>query len=126
MGWKRERQLWEFLLALGNKNFERSIEIGKSLIDKNILFASLVIPLTNLFQEMLFSKMKKDGTFSSHRGYIPLPTSVKSKIKYFSSNFSEEEIQIALKLLYGIDKRQKSQTTDDEAELIQFIGRVIG
>ena len=126
LGWRRERQLWEFLLALGNKNFEKSIEIGKSLIDKNILLLSLIIPLTNLFQEMLFSKMKKDGTFSSHRGYIALPTSVKSKIKYFSSNFSEEEIQIAIKLLYGIDKRQKSQTTDDEAELIQFIGRVIG
>ena len=126
LGWKRERQLWEFLLALGNRNFEKTIGIGKSLIAKNNLLVSLIIPLANFFQEMLFFKMKKNGTFNSYSGYIALPASVKSKINYFANNFSEKEIQYAIKLLYGIDKRQKSQTSDDETELIQFIGQVIG
>ena len=37
---------------------------------------SLMIPITALFQEMLFHKMQ-NGTFNTYRGYIPLPPSVK-------------------------------------------------
>ena len=125
-GWNRERDLWEFLHAYSNKNFEKSLKIGKSLIQSSNQLASLIISLTNLFQEMLFTKMKKNGTFESYNGYIALPASIKKKIGYFSANFSNEEIKDALNLLYGIDKRKKSQTTDDEIELIQFIGKTIG
>ena len=125
-GWKRERGLWEFLIAYSNKNFEKSVEIGKSLIQDTNQIASLIISLTNLYQEMLFKKMKKNGTFDSYGGYIPLPISIKKRIKYLASNFSEEEIGYALNLLYEIDKRKKSQVTDDELELIQFICKTIG
>ena len=125
-GWRRERVLWEFLLAYSSKDFEKSVEIGKSLIQGSNQLASLIIPLTNLYQEMLFIKMKKNGTFDSYNGYIALPVSIKKRIRYFAANFSEEEIKDALKLLYGIDKRKKSQTTNDEIELIQFIGKTIG
>ncbi len=125
-GWRRERGLWEFLLAYSSKNFEKSVEIGKSLIQGSSQLSSLIISLTNLYQEMLFIKMKKNGTFDSYSGFIPLPISIKKKIGYFAANFSQEEIRKALKLLYGIDKRKKSETTDDEVELIHFIGKTIG
>ena len=125
-GWKRGRGLWEFLLAFSSKNFEKSVEIGKSLIQDSNQLASLIISLANLYQEMLFQKMKKNGTFDSYSGYIALPASIKKKIRYFTANFSKEEIVEAIKLLYGIDKRKKSQSTDDEFELIHFIGKTIG
>ena len=125
-GWKRGRGLWEFLLAYSSKNFEKSVEIGKSLIQDSNQLASLIISLANLYQEMLFQKMKKNGTFDSYSGYIPLPASIKKRMKYLASNFSEEEIRYALNLLNGIDKRKKSQATDDEFELIHFIGKTIG
>ena len=124
--WKRGRALWEFLLAYSSKNFEKSVEIGKSLIQDNNQLASLIISLANLYQEMLFQKMKKNGTFDSYSGYISLPASIKKRIKYLASNFSKEEIRYALNLLNGIDKRKKSQATDDEFELIHFIGKTIG
>ena len=125
-GWERGRGLWEFLLAYSSKNFEKSVEIGKSLIQDGNQLASLIIPLANLYQEMLFQKMKKNGTFDSYSGYISLPASIKKRMKYLASNFSEEEIRYALNLLNGIDKRKKSQATDDEFELIHFIGKTIG
>ncbi len=125
-GWRRERGLWEFLLAYSSKDFEKSVEIGKSLIQGSNQLASLIIPLTNLYQEMLFIKMKKNGTFDSYSGYIALPASIKKRIEYFAANFSKEKIKDALNLLHGIDKRKKSQITDDEVELIQFIGKTIG
>ncbi|MAI87180.1 MAG: hypothetical protein CMF99_08575 [Candidatus Marinimicrobia bacterium] len=125
-GWKRGRGLWEFLLAYSSKNFEKSVEIGKSLIQDSNQLASLIISLANLYQEMLFQKMKKNGTFDSYSGYISLPVSIKKRIKYLASNFSEKEIRYALNLLNEIDKRKKSQATDDEFELIHFIGKTIG
>ena len=125
-GWRKERGLWEFLLAYSSKNFEKSVEIGKSLIQGNSQLTSLIIPLTNLYQELLYIKIKKNGTFDSYNGYIALPTLIKKKLRYFASNFSKEEIKVALTLLHRIDKRKKSQNTDDEVELIQFIGKTIG
>ena len=82
--------------------------------------------MTSLYKEMLFEKMKKHGTFRSHEGYISLPTSIKKRIKFFAKNFTEQEITNALHLLHEIDKRKKTQITDDEIELISFIGQTIG
>lgn len=125
-GWKRERGLWEFLLAYSDKNYEKSIEIGKSLIQGGNQITSIIISITSLFQEMLFEKIKKNGTFSSNIGYISLPVSVKKRIKYYSTKFSKQEITYALHLLQEIDQRKKSQIIDDEIELIQFISKTIG
>ena len=125
-GWNRERRLWEFLLSYSSKKYEKSVEIGKSLIQGGLQITSIIISMTSLFQEMLFEKMKKHGTFRSYNGYIPLPTSIKKRIKNFTKNFTEQEITHALHLLHEIDKRKKTQITDDEIELIIFIGKTIG
>ena len=86
---------------------------------------SLIMPITALFQEMLFHKMQ-NGTFNTYRGYIPLPPSVMKRVSYFSRSFKMAEIENALRILSEIDKRQKTTFSKDETELIQFIGNVIG
>ena len=125
-GWNRERKLWEFLLEYANKNYEKSAIIGKSLIQSGNQITSIIISITSLFQEMLFEKMKKHGTFRSNSGYIPLPSSIKKRLTYFTKKFTKKEIIHALYLLHEIDKRKKTQITDDEIELIAFIGQTIG
>ena len=67
-GWKRDRQRWEFLLALGNRNYSKSISLGRSIINKSESMLSLLIPLTALFQEMLFYKLK-NGTLNDFSGF---------------------------------------------------------
>jgi len=124
-GWERDRQRWEFLLALGEKKYSRAISLGRNLITKSESMISLIIPITALFQEMLFHKMQ-NGTFNTYRGYIPLPPSVKKRVSYFSRSFKMAEIKGALRILSEIDKRQKTTFSKDETELIQFIGSVIG
>jgi len=124
-GWKRERQRWEFLLALGGKNYDKAISLGKTIITSNETMVALIYPMTTLFQEMLFSKMNQ-GTFESPRGYMPIPPSVKKRIPQFSRGFSKEKLEFALEQLAQIDKRQKTTYSHDETELIQFIGHVIG
>jgi len=125
-GWERERGLWEFLIAFSKKNYEKSVEIGRALCQNGNQLTSIIISLSNFYQEMLFIKMKKDGTFSQTNSFIPLPNVLKKKITYIASNFSKKEIKCALHLLNEIDQRRKSQTTDDEVELIMFIGKSIG
>ncbi|GIR89074.1 MAG: hypothetical protein CM15mP87_05660 [Candidatus Neomarinimicrobiota bacterium] len=124
-GWERDRQRWEFLLALGEKKYSKAIFLGRNLINKSESMLSLIIPITALFQEMLFHKMQ-NGTFNTYRGYIPLPPSVKKRVSYFSRSFKMAEIEGALRILSEIDKRQKTTFSKDETELIQFIGNVIG
>lgn len=125
-GWNRERRLWEFLLVYSNKNYEKSAEIGISLIQGGNQITSIIISLTSLFQEMLFEKMKKHGTFRSSNSYITLPYSVKKRLPYLTKNFTKQKIANALYLLHEIDKRKKTQLIDDEIELITFIGQTIG
>jgi len=124
-GWKRERKLWEFLIAFGEKNYDKCILLGKSLIRDNHNMISMVYPLVALLQELLFLKMQ-NGTFNNYVGYIQLPQSVKKKLGYFVSGFEEDTIKSGLTFLNDIDKRIKSQSIDDETELIQFINNVIG
>ena len=68
----------------------------------------------------------KNGTFREHRGFMPIPPSVKKRIPQFTQGFSQEKLESALQLLSTIDKRQKTAFSTDETELIQFIGHVIG
>ena len=124
-GWKRERQRWEFLLALGNKDFPKAISLGKTIITSNDTMIALLYPLTTMFTEMLFVKMK-NGTFTEPHGYMPIPPSVKKRIPQFSRGFTIAELESALIELCKIDKRQKTAFSNDETELIQFIGHVIG
>tara|TARA_Y100000591_G_scaffold245811_1_gene216776 strand:+ start:4171 stop:5145 length:975 start_codon:yes stop_codon:yes gene_type:complete len=124
-GWKKERKLWEFLLAFGEKNYSKSIFLGKTLLKNNHSMMSLLYPLVAFLQEILFLKMG-NGTFNNFNGYILLPPSVKRKLSYFSKKFEEHDIKSGLIILNDIDKRIKSQNIDDETELIQFINNVIG
>ena len=122
-GWKREHKRWEFFLALGNKNYNKSILIGKSLINGQESMMSLIYPLVTIFQEIFFEKMKI-GTFLNNRGYLPIPPSIKKKIPQFSKDFTFDELESILLHLGEIDKRQKQNFTIDETELIQFIANV--
>jgi DNA polymerase III delta subunit len=110
---------------LGGKNYDKAMALGKTIITSNDTMISLIYPLTTLFQEMLFAKMN-NGTLGEPRGYMPIPPSVKKQIPQYARGFSQEKLECALNELANIDKRQKTSYSNDETELIQFIGHVIG
>jgi len=123
-GWKREHQRWEFLLALGNRDIDEALKMGMSLIRQGDSLLSLLYPITSLFQEMLFSKLKS-GTFSDRTGYIPLPGSVTRRLPSFVKKYSEQEIVKSLSNLGKLDARIKSTSYKDETELIQLLFKII-
>jgi len=124
-GWNRDFQRWEFILSVANKNLQKAIIIGNSLLKQNETILSLLYPLTSFFQEILFEKMSP-GTFRSKVGYIPLAPSVKKKLPYYSKSFSQTEIESALGQLGELDYRIKSTTVSDESELVRLLFNIIG
>ena len=124
-GWKRQRYRWEFLIAVGNRNFENSIILGKNLITKSDSFLSLIYPLTALFQEILFFRLN-NGTFLPNRGYILLSDSLRKRIPEFSQMYSVKELEKIFEYLGQIDKNFKRAYLDEENEFIQFIEIAVG
>ena len=124
-GWRRNRQRWEFLTALGDGDLNKSVSLGRIIITKNETMVSLIYPLTALFQEMLYVKMNT-GTFSHPKGYMPISRSIRQRIPEFAKGFSQKKIEFALKHLGKIEKRQKTTYSNGESELIQFIYHVLG
>ena len=124
-GWKRERHRWEFLIAIGSRNFQSAILLGKNIITKNESFLSLIYPLTALFQEILFYSLNS-GTFLPNRSYKPISASLMKRIPEFSKKFSIPEIYGVLRYLGYIDRNIKKTYVNDENELMQFIELAIG
>lgn len=120
----RNKYRWEFLLSLGEKNASKAILFGVNLLRKNETMGSLIFPISNFFQEILFFKMNS-GTFVDNRSYSPIPASVRRRLPEFADRYPYEKIYLALKELGNIDKRQKTSHSINEAELLYFIGNVL-
>lgn len=120
----RDKYRWEFLLSLGEKNASKAILCGVNLLRKNETMASLIFPISNFFQEILFFKMN-NGTFTDNRSYNTISASALRRLPEFADKYSYEKIYAALKELGNIDKRQKTSHSINEAELLYFIGNVL-
>ena len=123
-GWQRDYQRWEFLQAIGLRDLDKALPLGRSLFRQGQTMLSLIYPLTSLFQELLFEKLSS-GTLSAKKGYIPLPPSVVKKIPQIAKRFSKEEIEYALLLLGDIDQRLKTTNEPDESLLSQFLFTIL-
>ena len=124
-GWINNRKKWQLLLSIAEKDFDKSIFLCKILLSKGTSIISLVYSTTTLLQELLYAKMNM-GTFSNYRGYIGLPLSIKKRISFFKESYSILEIEKGLLELGKIDRKQKTETSIDEADFIQFIGEFVG
>ena len=123
-GWQRDYQRWEFLQAIGLRDLDKALPLGRSLFRQGQTMLSLIYPLTSLFKELLFEKLSS-GTLSAKKGYIPLPPSVVKKIPQIAKCFSKEEIEYALLLLGNIDQRLKTTNEPDESLLSKFLFTVL-
>ena len=124
-GWGKSSQKWEFLLSIGDRNFDNAIFLANILLSNGNSVLSLIYPLTAFLQELLYVKMN-NGTFLNYSGYIYLPLSIKNKIINFIGYYSIEEIEQGLIELGKLDEKQKTKNTIDEADLIQFVGEFVG
>lgn len=122
-GWQREYQRWEFFLSLGEKKFPKTISLGKTMVTQNETLISLIYGLTSFYMELWYMK-KSIGTSQTYRGYTGLPPSVMKRLPQFAKSVTTKEVERALLLLSEMDQRVKSQTVDDETELLKFLIKI--
>ena len=122
-GWQREYKRWEFFLSLGEKKFPKTISLGKTMVTQNETLISLIYGLTSFYMELWYLK-KSVGTSQSYRGYTGLPPSVMKRLPQFAKSVTTKEVERALLLLSEMDQRVKSQTVDDETELLKFLIKI--
>ena len=123
--WKRSRQRWELMSAIGKRDLDRSIMLSKEIIGESDTMISLVYPLTAFFQEMLYAKMN-NGTFVKPKSYIPLSNSIKNNISTYANGYQKEKIEKSIRELIKIETKQKTSNSNDESDLIHFIYNAIG
>lgn len=123
--WKRSRQRWELMSAIGKRDLDRSIILSKEIIGESDTMISLVYPLTAFFQEMLYAKMN-NGTFVKPKSYIPLSNSIKNNISTYANGYQKEKIEKSIRELIKIETKQKTSNSNDESDLIHFIYNAIG
>ena len=123
-GWRMEYKRWQFFQTLGNRDLNKSMILGLSLMNQGNSMISLMYPLSAFFQELLFIK-NNSGTISTNNSYIPLPPSVIRQLPQIANRFNKEEIEYALAILGEIDKRLKTTSISDEALFTHFLFSVL-
>ncbi|MBC8346010.1 MAG: DNA polymerase III subunit delta [Candidatus Marinimicrobia bacterium] len=119
-GWKRKFRQYEFFNYLGQRKLKESLELGRSLVLQDISMISLLYPLTEFFQELLFHKISR-GTNRIKMGYTRLSPSVNKNLGNYANQYSSKEITLALKQLAQIDQQLKSSRIKDESAITEFV-----
>jgi len=119
-GWKRKFRQYEFFNYLGQRKLKKSMELGRALVSQDISMISLLYPLTEFFQELLFHKISR-GTNRVKMGYTRLSPSVNKQLGNYANQYTSKEITLALKRLAHIDKQLKSSRIKDESAITEFV-----
>ena len=119
-GWKRKYREYEFFDYLGQRNLINALKIGRTLVSQNITMGTLLYPLTEFFQELLFIKIFK-GTKSNIKRFTNLANSINRKLPNYASKYSSKEIVAALKRLSNIDSKIKESKLNDESAITEFL-----
>lgn len=119
-GWKREHWRWEFLMAIGSRDINRSLTFGSALIKQNETLLQLVYPLTSLFTEIYFTKLG-EGTSGKKRSIPFLTPGVSRRIQQYAKKYTLEDCERILDGLGTLDRKLKSEIVHDDSEFANFI-----
>ena len=119
-GWKRKFKSYQFFDSLGNKDLKSSMKLGMALVNHDTSMISLIRPLTEFFQELLYAKIF-NGTKSHRSGYSTLSPSIKRQLGQYAIKYHSKEIVLALRRLNNIDKKLKTSRLNDESAITEFV-----
>lgn len=122
-GWERSYFPWQLSDALGRKDTKNSIHIGRTLLSRGLEVSILLSQVAIFFQELYFSLLPKNGKESlPMTGWIS--QSLTRKLPSYLNNFSKEEIEKILILVYKSDIMLKTGKLSGELLLIPLIYKI--
>ena len=107
----REFPIWELQDSLGKKDMKKSLIISHSLIRSGIPLTQIVINLTNLFMQLLWSRMGNSKV--SGYTYTGLNKIITNNLSKYSRFFSQNEISNILLALKKTDMIIKSTSINN-------------
>jgi len=123
--WQRSFVQDDFLIAVGTRDSSRAIQTGLRLLSQADSILMLIFPLFQLYQELLYLKMRKAGTFKSYRGFIALSGTVRNRLPDFVKAYHQDELVLAIHQLHEIDRRTKQSQSSAPSELSHFVAHVV-
>ena len=119
--WKKNKQLWELNYAICDKDIDKILSSGLSILNQ---FGVLYITNSffTIFEALFLAKLNKgtitDISRKNLRGKIV------NKISSSSKEYTIEEIERGINLLAGLDKKVKTRNIIDESEFTNLITQI--
>jgi DNA polymerase III delta subunit len=119
--WKKNKQLWELNYAICDKDIDKILSSGLSILNQ---FGVLYITNSffTIFEALFFAKLNKGTITDTSRKN--LRGKIVNKISSSSEKYTIEEIERGINLLAGLDKKVKTRNIIDESEFTNLITQI--
>ena len=119
--WKKNKQLWELNYAICDKDIDKILSSGLSILNQ---FGVLYITNSffTIFAALFLAKLNK-GTITD-MSRKNLRGKIVNKISSSSEKYTIEEIERGINLLAGLDKKVKTRNIIDESEFTNLITQI--
>ena len=112
----RNYNLWNFQDSIGNKNIDKSLKIGKSLLENGVKTPQIIVSLVYMFHQMLWKKMSNYKPI----GFTGINKIISSNISKYNKIYSKEELDTIINELSKLDILSKTTSLNDFA-LIEIL-----
>ena len=119
--WKKNKQIWEFNYAVCDKDVDKVLQFGSSIINQfGLLY--MINSLFTIFEALFYAKLN-NGTITDNSRKT-LRGKIVNKISSSSNKYTLEEIETSIKLLGALDKKIKTRNIIDESEFTNLISGI--
>ncbi len=119
--WKKNKQLWELNYAICDKNVDKVMSSGISILNQFGLLYVLNSFFT-IFEALFFTKIN-NGTITDF-SRKNLRGKIITKIPSSSEKYTLEEIERGINLLAGLDKKIKTRNIINESEFTNLVTEI--
>ena len=119
--WKKNKQIWEFNYAVCDKEVDKILMFGSSIMNQfGLLY--MTNSLFTIFEALFYAKLN-NGTITDNSRKT-LRGKIVNKISSSSTKYTLEEIETGIKLLSALDKKIKTRNIIDESEFTNLISGI--
>ncbi len=119
--WKKNKQIWEFNYAVCDKDVDKILAFGSSIMNQfGLLY--MTNSIFTIFEALFYAKLN-NGTITDNSRKT-LRGKIVNKISSSSNKYTLLEIETGIKLLSALDKKIKTRNIIDESEFTNLISGI--
>ncbi|MFQ6617011.1 MAG: hypothetical protein ACE5HZ_09685, partial [Fidelibacterota bacterium] len=129
-GWKRSFYPWQFLDAVGRRDFSMAVQRGMAIAERGKDMSMLISNLTGLFQELFFRHLSRHGRKEAggkgvwKRPLMHLSPQIERRLPKYQELYGLDDVSMVLRLLARADRQLKSTRADMTSVFVPLIHRI--